>query len=93
MLCLGTLQTLAEKGKMQESPAPFQVSGRKHAEHELFYHLPKIRRSPALFSALFRMYLCIKGTVELFANIYPPPVSTEGDTQPDTQAFLRLLPS
>lgn len=76
---------------MQELPAPFQVSGRKHAEHKLFYHLPKIQKSPALFSTLFHMYLCIKGTEEFFANTYPPPMSREGDTQPDMQAFLRLL--
>lgn len=76
---------------MQELPAPFQVSGRKHAEHKLFYHLPKIQKSPALFSTLFHMYLCIKGTEEFFANTYPSPMSRAGDTQPDMQAFLRLL--
>lgn len=36
-------------------------------------------------------YLCIKGTEEFFANTYPPPMSRAGDTQPDMQAFLRLL--
>lgn len=47
-----------EKGKTQESPALFQVSGRKYAERKLFHHLPKTHKSPALF----HMYLCIKGT-------------------------------
>jgi len=73
VLCVGTWQTLAEKYKVQELSAPFQVSERKHAEHILLYHLPKIQKSPALFSTLFCMHLCIKGTEELFTNTHPTP--------------------
>lgn len=87
----GTWKTLAEKGKTQEVPVPFRVSGRKQAEHELFYHLPKTGRSPALFSAL--PYVAMHQG-ELFANPYPPGYSPRRAGFPETTPTLTAqLPS
>lgn len=92
-LCLGTLQTLAEKGKTQESPASFQVSGRKHAEHKLIHSLTKTQRSPALFSALFHMYLCINGRQRSsLQTSAPPPCEYRGRYSSRHAGFPEITP-